>query len=98
MPRPNQTPGTGFRRALILRSALAPICRASFSLWSSLVMLKRRDAAQKPSFQLRRGHAQASLLLVQSQKLPLHRIAQLSKVGSTDRPAHGDEDIRTGLD
>ena len=38
------------------------------------------------------------LAFIQGQKLSLHRFAQLAEIPSDQRPAHGYENVRTGLD
>ena len=88
MPKPNQTPCAEWRRALSLRAAFAPTSSAERRLrlqelvWGSSGIVKRRHAADEIAFHFRQCRAHILLLLVQGQKLALHRLAQLAEVRS----------------
>src|SRR5271166_5534193 len=92
IPRPNQTPCPALRRALSLRAAFAPTSslREAFGFASlsrgSSVMVKARHAADEIAFHFRQHRAHALLVLIQSQKLSLHRLAQLAEIRSAQRP------------
>ena len=91
MPRPNQTLGVAFRRALSLRAAFAPTCAAKVGAFFGVfcgpsLMVKAREAANKAGFQFRHDRAHALLVLVQGHELLLHRITQLAEVRSAQSP------------
>src|ERR1019366_184987 len=104
IPRPNHTPCAELRRALSLRSAFVPTSSLSDGFgfgslfWGSSVIVKARHAPYEIAFHFRQHRAHASLALIQGQKLPLHRFAQPAEIPSDQRPAHGYENVRTGLD
>src|SRR5208337_4844447 len=104
MPRPNQTLFVPSRRAFSLRAACAPTCRlkivswfATFALKSSF-MLKLHEATDESALHLRQHRANALLLLVQAEKLPLHGLVEFVEVRPADGITHRDQNIHARLD
>ena len=60
--------------------------------------MKRREATNKSAFQFRQDRTHALLLLVKIQKFLLNRRAQLTKIGSSNCVAHGNQDVGAGFD
>src|ERR1700691_842226 len=79
MPKPNQTPGDGLRRARSFRAALAPTARMNAVSGFSL-MMKPRYAADKIALHSRHHRAGTLLAFTYLQKLALHRLVELAEV------------------
>ena len=92
------------RCALSLRAAFAATCRTKTGSSSradrssSSPMLKLRESADKAAFHFGDRSANVPLLLIERQKLALHRVVELAKIRAADGVAHGDQHIRAGLD